>query len=103
MNTVDIGSVVSCTNCEACCCRLEVLLMGDDDIPTELTVEDPRGGSSMRRLHDGWCVALDRNTMKCTIYERRPVICREYRMGGDECTKDRDAWVRVGEMFPHPL
>lgn len=56
----------------------------------------------MRRLRDGWCVALDRNTMKCSIYERRPVICREYPMGGDECLEDRAASVRVKDFFQHP-
>lgn len=101
MTTTDIASVVSCATCEACCCRLEVLLMGDDDIPTELTVEDAWGGLTMRRLRDGWCAALDRNTMKCTIYERRPAVCREYPMGGDDCIEDRAAWVRIREIIPH--
>lgn len=43
----------------------------------------------MARLDDGWCAALDRNTMKCTIYEKRPMICREFEMGGYECIAER--------------
>ena len=80
---------VSCTNCEACCCRLEVILMGDDDVPPRFVAEDAWGGSVMRRLDDGWCAALDRDTMRCTIYQRRPGVCRDYLMGGVECIAER--------------
>lgn len=86
------GTAISCASCEACCCRLEVLLMGDDDVPQPLTEEDPWGGTVMRRLEDGWCAALDRNTMRCTIYERRPVLCREYPEGGDDCQVERSTY-----------
>lgn len=92
---MDAGKVMddrptpSCTGCAAICCRLEVLLMGDDDVPEHLTSEDRWGGWVMRRLDDGWCAAVDRNTMRCTIYERRPAICREYEMGGSDCLVER--------------
>jgi Fe-S-cluster containining protein len=43
----------------------------------------------MLRLDDGWCAALDRNTMMCTIYEKRPLICREFEMGAPECIDER--------------
>lgn len=80
---------ISCANCEACCCRLEVLLMGDDDVPPRFIAEDAWGGTVMRRLDDGWCAALDRNTMRCTIYERRPDVCREFAMGDSACIEER--------------
>ncbi len=90
----DTGSpAISCATCAACCCKLEVMLMGDDDIPTRSTVRDPWGGWVMRRLDDGWCAALDRATMKCTIYERRPTICRDYLMGDDDCVEQRSRHV----------
>jgi Fe-S-cluster containining protein len=63
--------------------------MGDDDVPMHLTIEDRWGGSVMHRLDDGWCAALDRKTMKCTIYERRPGVCRDYPTGGSECIGER--------------
>lgn len=63
--------------------------MGDDDIPRYLTAEDRWGGWVMRRLDDGWCAALDRHTMRCTIYERRPEICRDYEMGASDCIEER--------------
>lgn len=43
----------------------------------------------MARLDDGWCSALDRNTMLCSIYANRPWICREFEMGSAECVTQR--------------
>jgi Fe-S-cluster containining protein len=43
----------------------------------------------MLRLDDGWCAALDRDTMLCTIYDRRPLICREFAEGSEECLTER--------------
>lgn len=85
-------AAVSCASCEACCCRLEVMLMGDDDVPPALTEQDPWGGTVMRRLDDGWCAALNRNTMRCSIYERRPNLCRDYPEGGDDCRLERSTY-----------
>ncbi len=89
MNDRDVRPEISCTTCEACCCKLEVLLMGADDIPGTLTIQDQWGGWVMLRLQDGWCAALDRHTLRCTIYEHRPFLCREYEMGGSECIGER--------------
>jgi len=80
---------ITCTSCKACCCRLEVMLMSEDDIPAHLTERDRWGGQIMARLDDGWCAALERNTMLCGIYERRPTICRDFEMGGGECREER--------------
>lgn len=63
--------------------------MGDDDVPEALTVEDRWGGWVMNRLDDGWCAALDRATMLCTIYARRPLVCREYPAGEGDCLVER--------------
>lgn len=90
----DASSNISCDNCEACCCRLEVMLMGDDDVPARFSSEDAWGGWVMRRLDDGWCAALDRNSMRCTIYQRRPLICRDYAMGADDCIEERQRFLR---------
>ncbi|MES2625674.1 MAG: YkgJ family cysteine cluster protein [Pseudomonadota bacterium] len=84
---------VTCSTCEACCCRLEVMLITDTGVPRVFIEEDKWGGRTMRRLEDGWCAALDRNTMLCTIYEKRPLICREFEMGSDECLTERQGIV----------
>lgn len=82
---------VSCANCEACCCRLEVRIISDTGVPDRYIEIDEWGGSRMLRLSDGWCAALDRNTAKCTIYQQRPWVCREFAMGGHECVDERSA------------
>ena len=79
----------TCVACRARCCRLEVMLTSDDDIPLRLVEEDRWGGHVMARREDGWCAALDRATMLCSIYERRPGICREYELNGSDCVAER--------------
>jgi Fe-S-cluster containining protein len=87
------GAVITCAACKACCCRLEVMLMSEDDVPLRLTEEDRWGGRVMARLDDGWCAALERDTMLCGIYERRPTICRDYPVGGSDCIAQRSDLV----------
>ena len=80
---------VTCSTCAACCCQLEVMLITDTGVPERFIDTDDWGGEVMLRLDDGWCAALDRNTMMCTIYEKRPLICREFEMGAPECIEER--------------
>ena len=80
---------VSCSNCQACCCRLEVMIITDTGVPDEHIARDKWGGETMVRLEDGWCSALDRETLMCSIYENRPLICREFEMGSYECMNER--------------
>lgn len=87
----DPAAPVTCATCEACCCRLEVLLADDRGIPHHLTEVDRWGGLVMKRLADGWCAALDRNTLRCSIYEHRSRNCRDYEMGGADCLAERTA------------
>ncbi len=87
-------SKVSCSDCEAVCCRLTVLLMPEDVIPARLVAHDEHGLETMAKGEDGWCKALDPNTMRCSIYARRPQICRRFVMGGPYCHDERAAWHR---------
>ncbi len=43
----------------------------------------------MKRLDDGLCSALDRDTYLCSIYENRPWVCRKFAMGSYECITER--------------
>lgn len=88
--TETTAQCVSCSTCRANCCRLEVLLVTDTGVPHEYIEVDRWGGKTMARLNDGWCAALDRATMLCTIYDRRPWICREFERGGADCLAERD-------------
>ncbi|AGA85682.1 YkgJ family cysteine cluster protein [Stutzerimonas stutzeri] len=80
---------VSCATCAACCCRLEVLLLSDTGVPQRFIDTDSWGGEVMLRLEDGWCAALDRDSMRCTIYDNRPLICREFELGSEDCHEER--------------
>lgn len=83
---------ISCSDCEAVCCRLTVQLMPGDAVPAWLTTHDAWGLQIMAKDEDGWCEAVDRNTMRCTIYAQRPQICRKFAMGGPYCRAERAAW-----------
>ena len=63
--------------------------MGDDDVPVGIIEIDRWGGQIMARLDDGWCAAVDRRTMRCRIYERRPMVCREFQVGSGDCITER--------------
>ncbi len=80
---------VSCSTCAACCCRLEVMLISETGVPERYIETDRWGGQVMRRLDDGWCAALDRDSMRCTIYANRPWICREFETGSHDCLEER--------------
>ena len=81
--TSDIDSSISCDRCAAKCCRLEVMLITDTGVPERFIEVDES------RLDDGWCAALDRRSMSCSIYLNRPLICREFDMGGPDCQEER--------------
>jgi Fe-S-cluster containining protein len=80
-----IDPVIRCSMCRAGCCKLEVMLLTDTGVPKAYISTDQWGAETMTRLGDGWCSALDRSSMLCTIYENRPWVCREFEMGSYEC------------------
>ncbi len=64
----------------------------DDDLKTlgpelaeRLVVEAPEADRFMK-MADGHCAALDTSSgqFRCTIYEQRPLICRIYKLHGQE-------------------
>lgn len=76
----------NCSSCGAQCCRLTVVLEASDCIPAHLTTERPGGLRVMAEGEDGWCVALDRQRMNCSIYDNRPQACRRFVMSGPYCS-----------------
>lgn len=90
IEVIDLAEAdVTCASCKACCCRLEVIIISDTGVPYEYIQTDQWGGEVMDRLEDGWCIALDRSTFLCTIYENRPWVCREFEAGSYECMEER--------------
>jgi Fe-S-cluster containining protein len=58
--------------------------VGDCDVPEHLIVEHS-GVRCLDQHGDGACVALDRATRLCTIYEKRPAVCRSFNRGESAC------------------
>lgn len=81
---------ITCSNCQACCCSLEVMLLSDTGVPDRHIYTDRHGKETMLRFDDNWCSALDRDTLMCTIYDNRPWVCREFEMGSPECIEERE-------------
>jgi len=82
---------ITCATCQALCCRLEVRLIddSDDQVPTRYTQKRDNLYMVMKQGKDGWCEAVDRTTMLCSIYEKRPYLCREYQCGDYDCLVER--------------
>lgn len=68
---------VPCGNCSACCQGDALRMhpeMGDD--PSTYKTETIEGYLCLAHAENGDCIYLERFT-GCTIYERRPAVCRE--------------------------
>lgn len=92
MSSAAQSSAVSCSRCDAVCCRLTVVVMPEDEVPRHLVERSERGLEVMARGEDGWCIALDHQRMCCSIYEQRPAICRKFAMGSAYCRAEREAY-----------
>lgn len=86
---------VACSDCPAICCQPKVILIAGDDPPQHFIDVDEDGLEIMGKGDDGWCAALDREHMRCSIYSQRPFVCREFQMGGGDCLDERAAWRRI--------
>jgi len=80
---------ISCSACDAVCCRLTVVVMPDDDVPRHLVERTSQGLDVMARDEEGWCVAVDHQHMCCSVYDQRPAICRKFAMGSAYCRSER--------------
>ena len=88
-----------CLACGACCLHAGGVLLLDDDVARlaahfELSGDDVRmrytsDGEHLRTKgrDDPACVFLDGK--RCTVYEARPQVCRDYPVGGAACLRER--------------
>ena len=90
----EIDTSVSCSSCDAVCCRLTVLVMPEDKLPRHLVARNEHGLEVMARGEDGWCIAVDHQKMCCSIYDQRPGICRKFAMGSAYCRAEREDYQR---------
>ena len=85
-------AAVHCSTCDAVCCRLLVVILPGDEIPAHLLAVSEHGLEVMARGEDGWCVANDPATHRCSIYETRPQLCRKFAMAGPYCREVRSEY-----------
>jgi Fe-S-cluster containining protein len=87
-------SEVKCGSCQACCKNALIVLFPDQgdviaDYDTEI-LEWPGQGEVHKLKHkgNGDCSYLGENG--CTIYDRRPILCRAF-----DCRKNYLMWTRA--------
>jgi Fe-S-cluster containining protein len=100
MNTID--ALPGCTSCGHCCHLVVELVTGVDDVPSEWVVEHA-GVRCMEQRGDGACVALDPVTKLCTIYERRPQVCRDFARGSGLCRQIVERRSKSHPMVPRKI
>lgn len=95
------ADAADCARCDAVCCRLTVVLTPQDTVPARFAATTARGIAVMARDADGWCSALDRSRMRCSIYPNRPEVCRRFAMDGPYCRAVRaDYRERIARGIP---
>jgi Fe-S-cluster containining protein len=87
-----------CLDCGACCHAdyVHVWVSGSDH--ARLTPEERdrltffEGTMCYMRMTDGHCAALvlEDAQWKCSVYERRPFLCREFARGGSACRHESE-------------
>lgn len=80
--TADLPACAGCGRC----CHLVVELRAGDLVPVEM-IAVHADARCMDQHGDGACVALDRTTRLCTIYDARPQTCRDFNRGEVLCRK----------------
>jgi Fe-S-cluster containining protein len=97
----DAAEVPECLSCGACCFAdlpRYVRVTGEDyarlgDDAERLTVW--HDNKAFMKMMGGHCAALDvrraDRVFACTVYERRPAICRELDRGSPACRAERHA------------
>lgn len=78
-----------CQTCGGRCCAgwAVDVLPGLDEVPDRMVKEDRLFGPVMRE-RNGACIAL--RDGRCSIYESRPKVCRDFEAGGAACRGRRD-------------
>ena len=70
-----------------------------DHVPGQFLSRDTHGRAVMARNEEGWCAAIDPYHLRCTIYSQRPAICRQFSMGGDDCRRERQDYLRQADAW----
>ena len=81
--------------CRGACCILYNVYLTAEEVTSGEYRWDLAHPYRLQRAPSGHCTYLDRESLKCTIWERRPSVCRQY-----SCKSDTRVWAdfdrRVG-------
>jgi Fe-S-cluster containining protein len=73
---------MKCSECiPSECCRFDQLgseVISNVAAAVRMTPEDFLKIFHERKTNNGFCPYLDKNRDKCTIYDERPEVCRDY-------------------------
>jgi Fe-S-cluster containining protein len=93
--------VIDCSKryslCHGACCKLwfSLTVQDLDERIVKWNCAQPYG---IAQGSDGRCVHQDRESLKCTVYEHRPHICRTY-----DCSSDKRIWEDFEKYIPNPM
>jgi Fe-S-cluster containining protein len=82
--------------CRARCCTL-VFPLSVQDLDERVVRWDYARPYQIGRRPDGYCVHNQVDGCHCTIYEKRPAVCRTY-----DCRTDARIWVDFEKRIPAP-
>jgi hypothetical protein len=95
-------AVVDCDNCKNhwFCCRAVRAELDENEVDNFQHEQALRERKGVRILaqHNGRCVYLNPKTKKCTIWDKRPRVCREY-----DCANDARVADIIGRNLLKPL
>lgn len=85
--------VLDCRTCGACCtycgappyAMREIVAMGERLMALRLWLANIMVSAKPNTS----CAAYDADAKRCTIYEDRPKVCREFEIGGSACLNAR--------------
>mgnify|MGYP001605348030 CR=1 FL=1 len=86
-----------CLACGACCLHAGGVLLLDQDVArlaAHLGLTEAEVRIRTKGRDDPACVFLDWQSQlaggtRCTVYEARPQVCRDYPVGGAACLRER--------------
>ena len=73
--------------CKAGCCKLIFALTKDEVEQGDIEYDRHRPYLIARDVDDGYCPHLDKESLQCSIWHKRPIRCRRYH-----CRDDMNIW-----------
>ena len=81
--------------CQAACCTFYKVILTEGEVRGGALLWDLGAPYSLPRGPSGHCAYLDRESLKCTVWQDRPFVCRGY-----SCESDREIWADFEKVIP---